>query len=325
MVAWFKFRGISNTDMNLKLLEMDLPQSAEEESEIITIPGRIKPVIKRKKQYKPLTSKIVLEVKKCADIRAVFAWLRGSGELITSDEPDKCYIAHSLKPVSGKRENGIYRKITVQYTVEPQAYSVSEKNIPISTTYTVVENSGTAETCPPIITLKVTADDAPILMGDVNFDGTVDATDASLVMSEYTTTATGGEGTFTDEQKIAADMNSDGTVDASDASTILDVYMENQTSGGSSSIGAEIEKQVTITTNGEDMIIGLPAAVVRTGATVTIDSENYLLYYTDANGKKVNILNLSSGGFPMLHEGTNYIKFTGDVDEAIISYRERWL
>lgn len=61
-------------------------------------------------------------------------------------------------------------------------------------------------------------------LGDVNADGSVDASDASLVLAEYAKIQTGGAAAFTEVQHKAADVNSDTVVDASDASKILAYY-----------------------------------------------------------------------------------------------------
>ena len=61
-------------------------------------------------------------------------------------------------------------------------------------------------------------------LGDVNVDGTIDASDASIVLAEYALIQTGNEPTFTEIETISADVNKDGIVDASDASKILAYY-----------------------------------------------------------------------------------------------------
>ena len=61
-------------------------------------------------------------------------------------------------------------------------------------------------------------------LGDVNSDGKVDSSDASLVLEEYAVIQTGGAGAFTENQKKAADVNKDGKTDSSDASKILEYY-----------------------------------------------------------------------------------------------------
>jgi uncharacterized protein YcbK (DUF882 family) len=55
-----------------------------------------------------------------------------------------------------------------------------------------------------------------ITLGDVNFDGKVDSTDARIALQ-----ASVGKTKLTEEQKQAADVNKDGKVDSTDARTIL--------------------------------------------------------------------------------------------------------
>ena len=67
--------------------------------------------------------------------------------------------------------------------------------------------------------------------GDVNNDGTIDSSDATLVLSDYAVIATGGTSTFTDEQIKAADVNKDKKCDSIDASLILAYYAHTSTGG----------------------------------------------------------------------------------------------
>ena len=66
-------------------------------------------------------------------------------------------------------------------------------------------------------------------LGDVNVDGMVDSSDASMALAEYALIQTGGEPTFTEIQKISADVNKDYSVDSSDASLILAYYADAST------------------------------------------------------------------------------------------------
>ena len=68
-------------------------------------------------------------------------------------------------------------------------------------------------------------------LGDINGDGAVDSSDASLVLVEYAAMSTGGTTTLSEKQKNAADVNSDDTEDASDASKILEYYAYCSTGG----------------------------------------------------------------------------------------------
>ena len=69
------------------------------------------------------------------------------------------------------------------------------------------------------------------LSGDVFADGRVDASEASLHLSEYSLLSTGETSTFTSEQAAAADVNSDGKIDSIDASLVLAYYSRISTGG----------------------------------------------------------------------------------------------
>ncbi len=73
-----------------------------------------------------------------------------------------------------------------------------------------------------------------ITIGDVNDDGTIDASDASKVLEEYAAISTGNDSLFNDKQKKAADVNADGKIDSSDASSILEYYASASTGGNPS-------------------------------------------------------------------------------------------
>lgn len=67
------------------------------------------------------------------------------------------------------------------------------------------------------------------LAGDVNGDETVDSSDASVVLAEYSRIATGKSSQFTKKQNIIGDMNGDGIIDSTDAAEILKIYSKNST------------------------------------------------------------------------------------------------
>lgn len=73
-----------------------------------------------------------------------------------------------------------------------------------------------------------------VMLGDVNKDSVVDASDASMVLAEYSRLSTGDKLTFDEKQSKAADVNKDNAIDSSDASDIL-VYYASLSTGGSPS------------------------------------------------------------------------------------------
>ena len=208
-MAWMQFCGISSDEMHVKLLELSYPGRAERECDTLKIPGRHSAVRQLKNQYKDIQKTAVLEFRENTDFRAVFAWLSGSGRLVTSDEPERYYNAFAVKPISSQRINGIYRSLTVQFTCEPFAYAADESPTDLSAavSYTLLENSGTCYS-EPLITFTLQQPETPdILPGDANQDGSVDAMDATLVL---TAAASGDFSGWTEAQLAAADIS--GTV-----------------------------------------------------------------------------------------------------------------
>ncbi len=102
------------------------------------------------------------------------------------------------------------------------------KDTPIETTLTVrfevqgLYNEGTS---------NIKEIEPEYTLGDVDSSGAVDASDASLVLADYATVATGGASTLSGLQRLAGDVNKDEAVDSSDASTILAYYAYTATGG----------------------------------------------------------------------------------------------
>ena len=70
-----------------------------------------------------------------------------------------------------------------------------------------------------------------VAIGDVNMDNSVNASDASLILTEYALISTGNTATFTLKQKDAADVNGDKEINAIDASLVLAYYAHTSTGG----------------------------------------------------------------------------------------------
>ena len=61
-------------------------------------------------------------------------------------------------------------------------------------------------------------------MGDVDGDGIITGSDATLALAEYTLISSGSEGTFSDYQKAVSDVNKDDILTGTDATMILRYY-----------------------------------------------------------------------------------------------------
>lgn len=75
----------------------------------------------------------------------------------------------------------------------------------------------------PVGSYTVTLD---FLRGDVNFDGVINASDASEIIRHYAACSIGVDDGFTAIQKRAADFNCDGVINASDSSDVLIYYAD---------------------------------------------------------------------------------------------------
>lgn len=91
-------------------------------------------------------------------------------------------------------------------------------------TYNALGNKESYPAVPLETYKKVTADTVPVFTGDVNDDGSIDASDASFVLADYSKASTGGKTGLSAELFTAADVDNNKLVDASDASFILSYY-----------------------------------------------------------------------------------------------------
>lgn len=75
--------------------------------------------------YDDVTKTVVFSLKNMTEINEISAWLKGEGELILSNEPDKKYRARVLNAYSYVR-NGRFREAKVEFICEPFKYLVNE-------------------------------------------------------------------------------------------------------------------------------------------------------------------------------------------------------
>ena len=114
---------------------------------------------------------------------------------------------------------------TTTSTITTTTTTLTTTNATTSTTVTSTTNITTTTTPPPTTT------EPAYLLGDVNEDGSVDSSDASIVLAEYALLQTGKEPILTKKQSLAADVNKDEAIDSSDASNILGYYAYISTGG----------------------------------------------------------------------------------------------
>lgn len=70
-----------------------------------------------------------------------------------------------------------------------------------------------------------------VALGDIDGDGSINSSDASMILEEYARISTGHDSAFTSTQLIAGDVDANGTIDSIDASTVLAYYAYVSTGG----------------------------------------------------------------------------------------------
>ena len=80
-------------------------------------------------------------------------------------------------------------------------------------------------------------------LGDINGDKSINAVDASVILSDYSRVSTCGTSAFTVSQKSCSDVNKDGSINAVDASCVLSYYAY-VSCGGKGSIDDYIKNEV---------------------------------------------------------------------------------
>ena len=79
--------------------------------------------------------------------------------------------------------------------------------------------------------------------------------------------------------------------------------------------------------NGVVMTVTTPTEIVNASYpstySITLDCEAQLAYYTKPNGDTVACTELTTGLFPRLHAGSNWMKHSG-AQSMTVTYRERW-
>lgn len=317
-MSYFIFNGIDSRDLGLILPETPFRPSWAEQVEEILIPGRPEVIKNPSGVYSNQNLSINAVISDSSKIRQIYSTLSGEGKLILSTAPGE-YINCRVEPLVPQGVALDMAELTIDFDCFPFAYAVEPTETEIGTSYTEVNNTSSVYSA-PVIAIEMSKTSATILKGDVNFDGKITATDASMVLAEVANIAAGTP-TFTPEQFAAADMNDSGTLTAADASAILAIYADGQTHDPTTP-----SQNVIIYTNGAQLIVGIPDDVLVNGFTVYIDCGLYLIYYLDTSGNMVNIMNFSSLDLPLLHTGMNYMMYSGaNVSKVTVTINERWL
>lgn len=128
---------------------------------------------------------------------------------------------------SSNTPDGIYE---IYFLTEPEDYSNQQFS-----TGTFMTNNLPTSYVPNVKSFTVIVGNYDYLLGDVNKDKTINAIDASMILTAYAEESTGNIGFLSDAQSLVADINKDSSINAVDASAVLSYYAYTST-GGTDSI-----------------------------------------------------------------------------------------
>lgn len=200
----FSFKGISADTYGLKVELLQPPQRAGSQTEIIRIPGRPEPLVKSRDEFENTELTFEAIVTDTSKVREIFAWLRGEGQLIYDDEPDKYYYAVSNQLISVTRISDEICKFSIRFTCLPFAYSVS--NAAVENTFEDTAFDGIQRTKTVSVTVDGSFPCEPVYK--IDFAGrleiSVNGTDTFTVdtgktdgIYDYTTNAAGSTTVYT--------------------------------------------------------------------------------------------------------------------------------
>jgi phage-related protein len=145
--------------MGIRLREMPPIIRPEERIQHVTIPGRSGELTLAEGEdiYNSYIQTIPLAVKTEAAVRSVESWLRGSGTVTFSCQPDMQQAARVINAVTFTKHgrNSVWWDGEVQFYCNPIKYLISEAALEISESGTTITNDGDM-TSFPLITLHGT-------------------------------------------------------------------------------------------------------------------------------------------------------------------------
>lgn len=125
--TWFKFKGIRNDTLGVRMLSMPTRPHPARKGKIIDVPGTDGELWKDYGGYKRILVSIRLITEDNANIDAVNNWLSGEGDLIFGDEPNRAYHARITKEFSRSNRSQRLRgqEFTVMFDCDPYRYSAN--------------------------------------------------------------------------------------------------------------------------------------------------------------------------------------------------------
>jgi len=143
--------------MGVWVSELPPPTRAAERVEEKTVPGRAGSLTVKEGEdaHEGYTKECRITAPYTADFAALLDWLRGDGEVIFSNEPDRVYTAHLAAQVQFTRISNSLKQATIPFYVHPhKGQTPPESDITVNESTTIYNPGNVASK--PIITLTFT-------------------------------------------------------------------------------------------------------------------------------------------------------------------------
>lgn len=154
MIAWFVWKKMRSDAMGLWVSELPSIIRPEETNKKIEIPGRAGSLVLKEGEdvYKSYLKECKVVCKRNMDLQNVLNWLRGSGDVIFGNEPNKAYTASILSEVRFEKVSNNLVQAIIPFYVEPFKHSLypdSDKII-ITDTSADIYNPGDVASKPKV-------------------------------------------------------------------------------------------------------------------------------------------------------------------------------
>ncbi|MBW8382210.1 MAG: hypothetical protein K0M69_06795, partial [Youngiibacter sp.] len=93
MGAYFIFKDVNSREYSIVVNTLPPVQSAKVDGEFLKVPGRDGFLFQEYGSLSPIEKELEITLKDVSQLCSIKAWLRGSGNLILSSEPDVFYKA----------------------------------------------------------------------------------------------------------------------------------------------------------------------------------------------------------------------------------------
>lgn len=121
MFPWFVWNNKDSRDAGIWVTKLPSISRAEERVKRVKIPGRSGDVVITEGEdiYNSYVRECIITVDANKDYTDILSWLRGSGEVIFSNEPDRKYFARIVGAISFDRTHNSLHQATIQFYCQP--------------------------------------------------------------------------------------------------------------------------------------------------------------------------------------------------------------